>query len=222
MSHSAKPDFLEGVQRFHSEGNCWCRLPSLLREHLLGLPSGDNPRSPVHPRSFAMVASQYGRIGTLSNQFGELLVAAGVPDAARYGAEWAMKAPRSAIAILTSAKKPSPAQRRRFPQSENQAPVLVKVYIVILHDDAPRDVHRETHRGATNRRAAAGRTSGQRARRLRGSPLRSRREYRRACQRSGKSGKEIERCVISTFQVAESIRFKGDFRQWEHLLRVGD
>jgi hypothetical protein len=81
MSHSAKPDFLEGVQRFHSEGNCWCRLPSLLREHLLGLPSGDNPRSPVHPRSFAMVASQYGRIGTLSNQFGELLVAAGVPDA---------------------------------------------------------------------------------------------------------------------------------------------
>jgi hypothetical protein len=35
-------------------------------------------------------------------------------------------------------------------------------------------------------------------------------------------GKQIERCVISTFQVAESMGFKGDFRQWEHLLRVGD
>ena len=51
---------------------------------------------------------------------------------------------------------------------------------------------------------------------------RSRREYRSACQRAGKSGKQIERCVISTFQVAESMGFKGDFRQWEDLLRVGD
>jgi hypothetical protein len=37
-----------------------------------------------------------------------------------------------------------------------------------------------------------------------------------------KSGKQIERCVISTFQVAESMGFKGDFRQWQHLLRIGD
>jgi hypothetical protein len=51
---------------------------------------------------------------------------------------------------------------------------------------------------------------------------RSRREYRSACQRAGKSGKQIERCVISNFQVAESMGFKGDFRQWEDLLRVGD
>ena len=51
---------------------------------------------------------------------------------------------------------------------------------------------------------------------------RSRREYRSACQRAGKSGKQIERCVIWTFQVAESMGFKGDFRQWEELLRVGD
>ena len=51
---------------------------------------------------------------------------------------------------------------------------------------------------------------------------RSRREYRSVCQRAGKSGKQIERCVISTFQFAESMGFKGDFRQWEHLLRVGD
>ena len=51
---------------------------------------------------------------------------------------------------------------------------------------------------------------------------RSRREYRSVCQRAGKSGKQIERCVISSFQVAESIGFKGDFRQWEDLLRIGD
>ena len=51
---------------------------------------------------------------------------------------------------------------------------------------------------------------------------RSRREYRSACDRSGKSGKQIERCLISTFQVAESMGFKGEFRQWEDLLRIGD
>jgi hypothetical protein len=50
----------------------------------------------------------------------------------------------------------------------------------------------------------------------------SRREYRLACDSSGKSGKPIERCVISTFQVADSMGFKGDFRQWKHLLRVGE
>jgi hypothetical protein len=51
---------------------------------------------------------------------------------------------------------------------------------------------------------------------------RSRREYRSVCQRAGKGGKQIERCAISTFQIAESMGFKGDFRQWEYLLRVGD
>jgi hypothetical protein len=50
----------------------------------------------------------------------------------------------------------------------------------------------------------------------------ARREYRSACDSFGKSDKQIERCLISTFQVAESMGFKGDFRQWEHLLRIGD
>jgi hypothetical protein len=48
----------------------------------------------------------------------------------------------------------------------------------------------------------------------------ARREYRHACDRAGKGGKQIERCVISTFQIAQSLGFKGDYRQWEHLLRV--
>jgi hypothetical protein len=51
---------------------------------------------------------------------------------------------------------------------------------------------------------------------------RSRREYRSACDHSGKSGKQIERCLISTFKVAENMGFNGDFRQWDHLMRVGD
>jgi hypothetical protein len=51
---------------------------------------------------------------------------------------------------------------------------------------------------------------------------RSRREYRPVCQRAGKSGKQIERSVISSFQIAKSMRVKGDFRQWEGLLRVGE
>jgi hypothetical protein len=51
---------------------------------------------------------------------------------------------------------------------------------------------------------------------------RSRRECRSACQRAGKGGKQIERCVIASFQIAESMGFKGDFRQLEHLLRIGD
>jgi hypothetical protein len=51
---------------------------------------------------------------------------------------------------------------------------------------------------------------------------RSRREYRLVCQHAGKSGKQIERCVISTFQIAEGMGFKGEFRQSEHVLRVGD
>jgi hypothetical protein len=36
----------------------------------------------------------------------------------------------------------------------------------------------------------------------------SRREYGLACERAGKGGNQIERCVISTFRVAESMGFK--------------
>jgi hypothetical protein len=46
-------------------------------------------------------------------------------------------------------------------------------------------------------------------------------EYRHVCDRPGKGGKQIERCVIATFQIAQSLGFNGEFRQWEHLLRVG-
>ena len=51
---------------------------------------------------------------------------------------------------------------------------------------------------------------------------RARREYRSTCDSSGKSGKPIERCLISTYKVAESMGFKGEFRQWQRLLRIDD
>ena len=70
-------------------------------------------------------------------------------------------------------------------------------------------------------RGDTGRTTGQRARQIRGSPLPSRREYRQLVN-VGKRRQTIERCIISTFQVAESMGFKGDFRQWEHFLRICD
>ncbi len=48
----------------------------------------------------------------------------------------------------------------------------------------------------------------------------ARREYRHVCDRAGKGGKPIERCVISTFQIAQSLGFKGEYRLWQELLRL--
>ena len=51
-----------------------------LREHILSLPTADNPRAPVHPGAFETITVQHGRVGTLSNQFSELLVDAGLRE----------------------------------------------------------------------------------------------------------------------------------------------
>jgi integrase len=51
-----------------------------LREHLLSLASGDDPRAAVHPRAMAAVAACHGRVSTLSQAFGELLVTAGLRE----------------------------------------------------------------------------------------------------------------------------------------------
>jgi hypothetical protein len=47
----------------------------------------------------------------------------------------------------------------------------------------------------------------------------SRREYRLVCERPGKGTKQIEGCIILTFQIAESLGFNCELRQREHLLR---
>ena len=48
----------------------------------------------------------------------------------------------------------------------------------------------------------------------------ARKQYRLVCERPNKGNKAIERTVISTYQVAQSLGFNGNFRAWEHLLRI--
>ena len=48
----------------------------------------------------------------------------------------------------------------------------------------------------------------------------ARREFRHISERPGKGNKAIERSVLSGYQVAQSLGFKGDYRTWEHLLRI--
>jgi integrase len=50
-----------------------------LRRHLEGLEASDQPDAPLHPRAFAIVSAA-GRSGHLSNQFGDLLAAAGLRE----------------------------------------------------------------------------------------------------------------------------------------------
>jgi hypothetical protein len=45
-----------------------------------------------------------------------------------------------------------------------------------------------------------------------------RKQYRRVCERPNKGNKAVEREVISTYQIAQSFGFKGDFGQWEQRL----
>ena len=48
----------------------------------------------------------------------------------------------------------------------------------------------------------------------------ARKQDRVVCARPNKGNKAIEREVIASFQIAQSLGFMGDFRQWEHLLRI--
>jgi hypothetical protein len=48
----------------------------------------------------------------------------------------------------------------------------------------------------------------------------ARRQYRRVSERPNKGNKAIEREVLSSYQIAQSLGFNGDFRAWEHLLRI--
>ena len=49
-----------------------------LRNHIATLKGSDDPKAPIHPRSFALLQRQNGRAGNLSNQFAALLVQAGL------------------------------------------------------------------------------------------------------------------------------------------------
>ena len=43
----------------------------------------------------------------------------------------------------------------------------------------------------------------------------SRRQYRRVSERPNKGNKAIEREILSSYQIAQSLGFNGDFRAWE-------
>jgi integrase len=53
-------------------------LTGPLKDHLLSLDSSDDPKTPLHPRAYALVNSQEGRVTGLSNQFAGLLAEAGL------------------------------------------------------------------------------------------------------------------------------------------------
>ena len=48
----------------------------------------------------------------------------------------------------------------------------------------------------------------------------ARKQYRLVCERPNKGNKAIERNIIASYQIAQSLGFQGDFRAWEHLLRI--
>lgn len=53
-------------------------LAKPLRDHVDRLPASDLPQAPLHPRAAGILARQGSRVGTLSNQFSELLASAGL------------------------------------------------------------------------------------------------------------------------------------------------
>ena len=68
-------------------------LATPLREHIERLPAGDNPKQPLHTRAFDVVTQQ-GRVGSLSNEFYEVLVSAGLAKARSHKREKGEKSRR--------------------------------------------------------------------------------------------------------------------------------
>jgi integrase len=58
-----------------------------LRNHISALKRSDDPKAPVHPRSFATLQRQEGRAGNLSNQFAALLADAGLREASSHASK---------------------------------------------------------------------------------------------------------------------------------------
>lgn len=61
-------------------------LAAPLVQHIEQLPAGDDPKQPLHPRAFD-VAARHGRAGALSNQFADILAAAGLAELRPHQAE---------------------------------------------------------------------------------------------------------------------------------------
>jgi hypothetical protein len=50
----------------------------------------------------------------------------------------------------------------------------------------------------------------------------ARKHYRLICERPNKGNKAVEREILSSYQIAQSLGFNGDFCAWEHLLRISE
>lgn len=61
-------------------------LAAPLLQHVEQLPAGDDPKQPIHPRAHDLTM-RHGRAGALSNQFGEILAAAGLAEARTHKAD---------------------------------------------------------------------------------------------------------------------------------------
>ena len=55
-----------------------------LHKHLLTLADSGKPSAPLHPKAAAIVATQDGRVASLSNQFTELLATAGLRESTNH------------------------------------------------------------------------------------------------------------------------------------------
>lgn len=69
-------------------------LAKQLREHLEQMPAGDNPKQALHPRAFEVV-HRLGRVGSLSNDFYEILVSAGLAKARSHKRDEDVKSKRA-------------------------------------------------------------------------------------------------------------------------------
>jgi integrase len=74
-------DYLsQSLRIFTRKTGAFIQLPIVgpLRDHLLSLNSADDPKTPLHPRAYALVKERKGRVIYLSNEFADLLAEAGL------------------------------------------------------------------------------------------------------------------------------------------------
>ena len=48
----------------------------------------------------------------------------------------------------------------------------------------------------------------------------ARKQYRLVCEHKNKGNEANDREIIASYQIAQGLGFQGDFRAWEHLLRI--
>ena len=130
-------------------------LHTSLRDYLATINAGDDPRASLFPRAAAAVAGAGGRVVTLSNQFAEILAAAGLRGKVSHVASRQVGSRRGGAGMRKE------ALRLSFHSLRHTATSLLKsagipssvVMDLIGHDDAAMSQH-YTHTGDSERRRA--------------------------------------------------------------------